>query len=132
MTIGDENFMRAQATPTDEDREPFQWDDPVEPCDRCNGEDGTMGLGQFMLCRPCWDAAGRAGIRVNISAAGNARALRRTARTMQRYAPPAGSSWRSWFADGAYLGEVSARTGPDAVETKQRCACEVCKDGRDG
>ena len=36
-------------------------------------------------------------------------------------------SWCSWFdADGNYLGERSARTGPDAVDAKQRCGCEVC------
>lgn len=36
------------------------------------------------------------------------------------------SHW--WFAngDGDYIGERSARTGPDDVNAAQRCACEVC------
>lgn len=41
-------------------------------------------------------------------------------------------SWRDWFtADGEYLGEVSARTGPDKVMSDQRCNCEVCNAGRE-
>ena len=35
-------------------------------------------------------------------------------------------AWRDWFDGDEYLGERSARTGPDAVDAKQRCGCEVC------
>lgn len=34
--------------------------------------------------------------------------------------------WRDWYADGTYLGERSARTGPDDVGASQPCRCEVC------
>ena len=41
-----------------------------------------------------------------------------------------GAGWRFWFevdGEGEYLGERSARTGPDPVETKQRCTCSQCR-----
>jgi hypothetical protein len=41
-------------------------------------------------------------------------------------------SWRSWFDGDVYLGERSARVGPDDVGAAQRCGCEVCENGRDG
>lgn len=37
--------------------------------------------------------------------------------------------WRSWFADDKYLGERSARTGPDAVQSAQHCDCKQCVSG---
>jgi hypothetical protein len=40
-------------------------------------------------------------------------------------------AWTAWFSFvGEYLGEVSARTGPDPVVTDQKCNCEVCNAGR--
>jgi hypothetical protein len=40
-------------------------------------------------------------------------------------------NWRDWFTkDGTYLGVVSARTGPDKIETQQPCKCDVCVKGR--
>jgi hypothetical protein len=41
-------------------------------------------------------------------------------------------NWREWYdpRTGEYLGEVSARTGPDPVVTDQKCNCEVCNAGR--
>ena len=38
--------------------------------------------------------------------------------------------WRAWFHDGEYLGESSARTGPDPTDIAQRCAYDVCVGGR--
>jgi hypothetical protein len=47
--------------------------------------------------------------------------------------------WRGWYEPefgedlkitAHYLGEVSARTGPDPVVTDQKCNCEVCNAGR--
>lgn len=40
--------------------------------------------------------------------------------------------WHAWFtaADGEYLGQRSARTGPDLTDAKQPCACDVCSKGR--
>ena len=35
--------------------------------------------------------------------------------------------WMRWFdADGNYLGERSARTGPDPVKSAQACKCDQC------
>lgn len=39
------------------------------------------------------------------------------------------TTWRSWFGwngNGDYLGERSARAGPDDCGAKQRCGCEQC------
>lgn len=36
------------------------------------------------------------------------------------------ASWRAWFDDGEYLGEVSARVGPDDVTCVQKCGCSQC------
>jgi hypothetical protein len=42
-------------------------------------------------------------------------------------------TWRDeWFDGDEYLGERSARVGPDDVGAAQRCGCEVCENGRDG
>lgn len=39
--------------------------------------------------------------------------------------------WRDWYSkDGTYLGVVSARTGPDTTDTRQKCECVVCTSGR--
>lgn len=49
---------------------------------------------------------------------------------LDRQAPLDGN-WADWFdADQIYLGETSARTGPDPVVSDQKCACEVCSAGR--
>lgn len=45
-------------------------------------------------------------------------------------------TWRTWFQpydggpDEAYLGQRSARTGPDRVRATQKCTCDVCANGR--
>ncbi len=38
------------------------------------------------------------------------------------------AKWRHWYDGDTYLGLRSARTGPDAVVSAQRCECEVCRD----
>lgn len=45
---------------------------------------------------------------------------------------PPDSRWTwDWFTvGGEYLGVRSARTGPDDVNSKQPCACDVCAKGR--
>lgn len=35
--------------------------------------------------------------------------------------------WRAWFTtSGEYLGQRSARTGPDPVDAQHHCGCEQC------
>lgn len=50
---------------------------------------------------------------------------------LDRKPPPPTSDnvWASWFDDetGEYLGEVSARTGPDPVASEQKCLCTQCR-----
>lgn len=40
-----------------------------------------------------------------------------------------GTPWKGWFTEeGHYLGESSARQGPDQVpDTKQKCGCYQCE-----
>lgn len=54
--------------------------------------------------------------------------------------PATWSGWRTWFEwrlvgvdagdqptyETTYLGDGSARTGPDPVDTKHRCSCAQC------
>lgn len=50
---------------------------------------------------------------------------------LDRKPPDSRWTWGDWFTfDGEYLGIRLARTGPDAVDTKQRCDCDVCAKGR--
>jgi len=49
--------------------------------------------------------------------------------------PPAGvrgegTPWRRWFEGGEYLGQRSARTGPDGVASAQKCICDQCQKSR--
>lgn len=52
---------------------------------------------------------------------------------LDRKPPRHANYWGHWFgwADGSesveYLGELSARTGPDDVGAKRRCGCEQCR-----
>ena len=47
-------------------------------------------------------------------------------------------TWRTWFQpydggpDEAYLGQRSARTGPDKVKAAQPCPCGVCQSAKTG
>jgi len=41
--------------------------------------------------------------------------------------------WEAWYGpDGEYLGQRSARTGPDPVRAEQRCGCPQCKTQNNG
>lgn len=42
---------------------------------------------------------------------------------------PKDTHWYDWFEYGDYLGETSARTGPDNVKTDQPCNCNQCRPG---
>lgn len=40
-------------------------------------------------------------------------------------------SWRDWFDSDEYIGDRSARTGPDETVCEAKaCSCEVCSRGR--
>jgi hypothetical protein len=53
-------------------------------------------------------------------------------RAWQDRKPPMEHSWRDWYFGDSFMATMSARTGPDKVDAKQKCDCDTCSMGRVG